>query len=319
MTISLWRYLVDTTNEYARSRIGRMPPQCRSLFRWWRDVTVEEMKAFVGVIINMGMLKLTDIKEYWSTHTTTNLPFFRRVFSRDRFLQIYWMLHVGDLSSTTKCAKVQPFVDKVIPLFQQYLIPSRELSIDEAMIAFRGKVAFRVYIRGKPHPWGIKAYVLSESRSGYLHNIIIYYGKETKIVHIPGLNHTTNVVLTLMAPLANKGYDLYTDRYYTSPQLARQLLEIGTTITGTVMVNRRGMPAATKAKYKGKKGDVSSFTNGALVVMQWTDKRTLTTLSTKYGNKMVSIPSRYEKIMSSSKFLKKRGYTCRNMMYGRVV
>ena len=203
MTISLWRYLVDTTNEYARSRIGRMPPQRRSLFRWWRDVTVEEMKAFVGVIINMGMLKLTDIKEYWSTHTTTNLPFFRRVFSRDRFLQIYWMLHVGDLSSTTKRAKVQPFVDKVIPLFQQYLIPSRELSIDEAMIAFRGKVAFRVYIRGKPHPWGIKAYVLSESRSGYLHNIIIYYGKETKIVHIPGLNHTTNVVLTLMAPLAN--------------------------------------------------------------------------------------------------------------------
>ena len=209
MTISLWRYLVDTTNEYARSRIGRMPPQRRSLFRWWRDVTVEEMKASVGVIINMGMLKLTDIKEYWSTHTTTNLPFFRRVFSRDRFLQIYWMLHVGDLSSTTKRAKVQPFVDKVIPLFQQYLIPSRELSIDEAMIAFRGKVAFRVYIRGKPHPWGIKAYVLSESRSGYLHDIIIYYGKETKIVHIPGLNHTTNVVLTLMAPLANKGYDLF--------------------------------------------------------------------------------------------------------------
>ena len=253
----------------------------------------------------MGMLKLTDIKEYWSTHTTTNLPFFRRVFSRDRFLQIYWMLHVGDLSSTTKRAKVQPFVDKVIPLFQQYLIPSRELSIDDEMIAFRGKV---VYIHGKPQPCGIKAYVLSESRSGYFHDIIIYYGKETKIIHIPGLNHTTNVVVTLMVPLASKGYDLYTDRYYTSLQLARQLLEIGTTITGTVMVIKRGMPAATKAKYKGKKGDVGSYTNGALVVMQWTDKRTLTTLSTEYGNKMVSIPSRYEKIMSSSKILKKRGY-----------
>ena len=219
------------------------------------------------------------------------------------------MLHVGDLTSTTKRAKVQPFLDEVIPLFQQYLIPSKELSIDEAMIAFRGKVAFRVYIRGKPQPWGIKAYVLSESRSGYLHNIIIYYGKETKLTHIPGLNHTTNVVLMLMAPLANKGYDLYMGRYCTSPQLARQLLEIGTTITGTVMVNKRGMPAATKAKSKRKKGDVSTYTNGALVVMQWTDKRTLTTLSTKYGNEMVSIPSRYEKMMSSSKILgKKRIY-----------
>ena len=104
-----------------------------------------------------------------------------------------------------------------------------------------------------------------------------------------------------MAPLANKGYDLYTNHYYSSPQLARQFLEIGTTITGTVMVNKRGMPAATKAKSKGKKGDVSTYTNGALVVMQWTDKRTLTTLSTKYGNEIVFIPSRYEKMMSSSK------------------
>ena len=60
------------------------------------------------------------------------------------------------------------------------------------------------------------------------------------------------------------------------------------------------MPAATKAKSKGKKGDVSTYTNGALV-MQWTDKRTLTTLSTKYGSETVSIPSRYEKMMSSSK------------------
>ena len=154
---------------------------------------MEEMKSFVGVIINRGILKLTDIKEYWSTHTTTNLPFFRRVFSRDRFFTNLLDVACWRSKSTTKCAKVQPFLDKVIPLFQQYLIPSKELSIDEAMIGFRGKVAFRVYIRGKPQPWGIKVYVLSESRSGYLHDVIIYYGKETKLTHIPGLNRMTNV------------------------------------------------------------------------------------------------------------------------------
>ena len=109
------------------------------------------------------------------------------------------------------------------------------------------------------------------------------------------LNHTTNVVLTLMAPLANKGYDLFTDRYYTSPQLARKFLEIGTNITGTVMVSKRGMPAAIKTKYKRKEGDVGTYANEVLVVMQSADKRTLTTLSTRYGNEMVFIPPRYEK------------------------
>ena len=293
MTMSLWRYLIDTTNNYARVRLGSTPPSRRSLFRNWRDISITEMKAFVGMIINMGLTKLSDIKDYWSRHVTLNLPFFRSVFSRDRFLQIYWMLHVGDIPSTTKRSKIQPFLDLILPLFQTYLTPSREVSIDESMIAFRGRVGFRQYIRGKPHPWGIKAYVLSESKSGYMYNMVIYYGKETQLITVPGLNHTTNVVLTLISPLANMGYDLYTDRFYTSPQLATELLRVGTTLTGTVMVNKKNMPAATKSSgRKPRKGDVSTYQRGPIVVMQWTDKRTLTTLSTKHSNTMVSIPSR---------------------------
>ena len=205
-----------------------------------------EIRAFIGLIIQMGLAQLSDIKDYWSTHVTLNFPFFRSVFSRDRFLQIFWMLHVGELPSPNKRSKIQPFLDLIVPLFQQHLIPSQELSIDEAMIALRGRVGFRQYIRGKPHPWGIKAYVLSESKTGYKYNLVIYYGKETQLMTKPGHNHTTTVVLTLINPLADLGYDLYTDRFYTSPLLASELLDIRTTLTGTVMTNRKNMPQATK-------------------------------------------------------------------------
>ena len=92
-----------------------------------------------------------------------------------------------------------------------------------------------------------------------------------------------------MDPLKGLGYNLYTDRFYTSRALAEELLKIKTTITGTVMTNRKNMPAACKSK-KQKKGDVGTYKKGSLVVMQWTDKRTITTLSTKYGNVMVQIP-----------------------------
>lgn len=96
-----------------------------------------------------------------------------------------------------------------------------------------------------------------------------------------------------MEPLANMGYDLYTDRFYTSPQLADELLRVGTTLTGTVMVNKRNMPAATKLSgRKPKKGNVSTYRKGEMVVMQWTDKRTITILSTKHPNTMVTVPSR---------------------------
>ena len=180
------------------------------------------------------------------------------------------MLHVGDTPSIRKRTKIQPFLDLLIHLFQQHLTPSRNVSIDEAMIAFRGRVGFRQYIRGKPQPWGIKAYVLSESRTGYMYNILIYYGKETLLTKT-ALNHTTNVVLTLMDPLGGLGYDLYTDRFYTSPILAHELLKINTTLTGTVMCNRKDMPAAVKSK-KQKKDDVDTYVKGKMVVMQWTDK-----------------------------------------------
>ena len=66
--------------------------------------------------------------------------------------------------------------------------------------------------------------------------------------HNLSLQHTTNVVLTLMHPLENLGYDLYTDRFYTSPALATKLLQRNKTLTGTVMRNRKEMPAAGKTK-----------------------------------------------------------------------
>ena len=87
------------------------------------------------------------------------------------------------------------------------------------------------------------------------------------------------------------GYNLYVDRFYTSPELATELLRIGTTITGTVMSNRRNMPAKVR-ETRQKRGDVAAYRRGPQVVVQWTDKRTLFTLSTKYTNAMVSVPSR---------------------------
>ena len=83
---------------------------------------------------------------------------------------------------------------------------------------------------------GYKGYVLADSDTGYLYSVAIYYGKETMLVSSPGLNHTTRFVLTLVQPVCNMGNDLYTDRLYTSPLLARELSNLGITLTGTVMV-----------------------------------------------------------------------------------
>ena len=73
----LWAFLVERTNAYARRKLGSMQLQRRSLYRNWRDVTVEEMKGMVSVILNMGIVQMTNLKDYWSTDDTCNFSFFR--------------------------------------------------------------------------------------------------------------------------------------------------------------------------------------------------------------------------------------------------
>ena len=67
------------------------------------------------------------------------------------------------------------------------------MAIDESVIAFKGRVSCLQYLKGKPHPWGIKAYVLADSVTGYLFNV----SRETELVR-PELPHTSQVVLTLL-------------------------------------------------------------------------------------------------------------------------
>lgn len=67
----------------------------KSRFRNWKPVSAEEMEGFMAVIINMGVIQLPEIEAYWSTKWTGEIPFFRRVFARNRFEQIFWMLHVS--------------------------------------------------------------------------------------------------------------------------------------------------------------------------------------------------------------------------------
>ena len=112
------------------------------------------------------------------------------------------------------------------------------------------------------------------------------------LVSRPGLKHTTRVLLTLVQPVWNMGYELYTDRYDASLLLARELSNLGITLTGTVMANRNDMPLAVRAKGKRKRGDTKTYCKQNMFVMECTDKRTILTLSTKSSNGMVDIPSR---------------------------
>ena len=280
---TLLQYLVDTTNTYVQKKLATMTISSQSLYRNWKPVTVEEMKGFVAVVLNMGIVQLTNLKDYWSTDDTTNFPFFRSVFFRDRFFQIFGMLYVGDPDGTTKRSKIQPLLDRLCPVFEATFTADKQIAVDESVINYKGRVSFRQYLKGKPHPWGIKVFVLSDSRTGYLQRVCVYYSKETQLVE-NDLPHTVRVVQTLVVLFHNKGYDLYVDRFYTSPLLASELTKVGITVTGTVQSNQNGMPKdVTSKREREPHGNIRAARSGNILALSWLDKQKVLMLSTKHN------------------------------------
>ena len=64
-------------------------------------------------------------------------------------------------------------------------------------------------------------------------------GKERDACPEKGLAH--NVVVQLVSHLANQGYRVYTDNFYTSPDLFCDLHKMGFEACGTVRSNRKGI------------------------------------------------------------------------------
>lgn len=173
-------------------------------------------------------------------------------------------LHIGAIDSSIKKDKVIPLLNLLQPLFESSFTLSQQIAIDESVIAFKGRVSFRQYMKGKPHPWGIKAFVSADSVTGFLYCVIIYFGKQTDLSH-PDLPHTARVVLILTEGLNDKGHDLYIDRFYNAPLVKEKnnsnwYVHVSTLYfinLGTVMSKRRGLP--DKFSAKRKKGTVVSF------------------------------------------------------------
>jgi len=56
----------------------------------------------------------------------------------------------------------------------------KNISVDEQMVPFKGKLSVKQYMRGKSNPWGIKLYLLC-GENGIAYNFIIYRGSTTEL------------------------------------------------------------------------------------------------------------------------------------------
>ena len=117
-----------------------------------------------------------------------------------------------------KLYKVRPLRDAAAKNFQSCYTPTENLSIDESMIGFKGRLAFLQYMPKKPQKWGIKAWVLADAANGYVWNWKLYTGKEDNAPSSNlGLAHRMVMDLLDDHRLRTKEYRVFMDNFYSSP------------------------------------------------------------------------------------------------------
>jgi hypothetical protein len=267
LPLSLVQYVESCTNEYAISKNVNN----------WDPTNPSELYLFIGLIIYMGIDHLPQLPMYWSSlysHT-----FVSNAISRDRFQQLLRYFYVASQEqqqqNTDPLRKVRWFSQQLQQLFSSHSIPSQILTVDEAMVGFKGRSELKQYIPQKPTKWGYKVWCLVSDC--YLLHFEIFEGRG---VH-PEFRSPTDIVLSLTSPYQQRSHIVYLDRYFTSPALLDELTRRGFRACGTVRKDRVGLPPTFKTVGSGmQKGQLKYWQRGELGALVWKDRRPVYMLTT---------------------------------------
>ena len=74
----------------------------------------------------------------------------------------------------------------------------RDVSIDEALLLWKGRLSWKQFIRTKRARFSIKTFVFADACTGYVWNSVIYMGDDTRINSNSNFTYNaTNVVMSL--------------------------------------------------------------------------------------------------------------------------
>lgn len=278
--VFLYEVIARETNRYAEQEQEKNGVDPR-----WRATTPEEIRAYIAIQIVMGIIVAPNQDMYFTKDDLFRPTGINDRMTRDRLDKLNQYFHVADTTQNPprrqpghdKLAHVRPIMDILLHQTKQEYSPHKETSVDEAMVAYTGRLGFKQYVPLKPTKRGIKVWMRADPNNGYVNEYQVYTGKEGNVAE-KGLGE--RVVKDLTRSIWGKYHHIYCDNYFTSVDLFHELLDNKTYACGTIRTNRKGLPpAVSKCKLK-KQGQVVQRQNDAMVATAWHDKRTVTLLST---------------------------------------
>ena len=174
------------------------------------ETTATEMKAFLSTVITMGISnKHAALEDILSTNDRLGNRAVQKVMPINRWRKLNQYIHLVD--NELEPDVNDPDRDRLFKVRHVLLNahfkngkykPNRKVSIDEAMIGFKGRSFMKQYMPGKPTKWGLKSWMLADSCNDYCLNANIYTGAKDRQGPTEGLGY--QVVMALAEHVAGK-------------------------------------------------------------------------------------------------------------------
>ena len=128
----------------------------------------DEMKAYLGVCVIIGINNLPKLADDWSSDIVICNDGIKQTMSKNRFEEISQFFHLNKSSE-------EPAGGDVLRNAHCCYSSKKKISI-EGMIAFKGRL-FCQYLPAKPTKNGIKVWMAADASNSYVVNFSVYQGK----------------------------------------------------------------------------------------------------------------------------------------------
>ena len=138
------------TNRYAQSILGSIELAPRSRYRQWKDLCAKDIMSLVATEIEMGLVRKPSLSSYFqNSFWLTRTPGFRSFISRNHYQLMRSFLHFSnnaDNDGNDSLFKIRKVLELVESTYTSCYHPHRELSVDETMVKFKGRLFFKQYL-----------------------------------------------------------------------------------------------------------------------------------------------------------------------------
>jgi hypothetical protein len=173
--------------------------------------------------------------------------------------------------------KIKPIIISRKDKFSNCTRPTKNLCIDESLMSWKGKIAFKQYISSKRNRFGVKLFEIVDCQTRVVLDFSIYTGSTTNIEVIPSIGISGSIVMKLMRPNLHKEHNLFVDSFFTSPNLFDLLHQSQTGACGTVRKDRKGLPTLVS---RLSSDDIQFAKTNNMLGLKWQDKNEVFMLST---------------------------------------